>query len=174
MNISDVVRSESFLFEVGWARDMVVKIMEYKIKNLPIGLNQETGQPDEFLVGFAKRGLILAAYVRQPGLALGSADAYMQNVGTIVNYIQHLRQQEIKSANDKINEIQSFKAHDWAIGLAWPDGQPDGFARYFAVRGLPIALYLRGNMTIGDSGAYDRNIDTLNAYVLKVGAATIR
>jgi hypothetical protein len=174
MNVSEVMLSESFLSEVIWAKDMVMKIMEYKIKNLPMGLHQDMTRPEELLVGFARRGLVLATYVRHAGFALGSPEAYVQNIGTIVNYIQHLRQQEIRSANDKINEVLSFKSHDWAIGLAWPDGQPDGFARYFAIRGLPIALYLRGNVNVGDDSAYDKNIETLNSYIIKVGAATIR
>lgn len=174
MDISGVVVYESFLAEVRWAKDMIVKIMEYKIKNLSMGLDQEATQPDELLIEFTRRGLILAPYMRRADLALGQPEAYVQNVGTIVNYIEHQRQIEIRRANDKINELLSFKAHDWAIGLSWPNGHPDDFARYFAVRGLPIALYLRGNVNVGDASAYDRNIATLNAYIVQVGAAVIR
>jgi hypothetical protein len=174
MAVSEITRSDSFLSEVSWAKDMIVRIMECKMKGWPMGLHPRTSQPDELLAGFARRGLILAVYARLPTLSLGLPEAYVQNVGAIVNYVESMRQSEIMGANDKINELLALKAHGWSVGLSWPLGQPDDFARYFAVRGLPIAYHLRGNQDVGDDGAYDQNIATLNAYVLTVGAASVR
>lgn len=159
--------------EFQWAKDTVAGIKDYKAKNWAIGLNGDTGQPDGFLSSFAARELNCVTYIRGAGLSLGDPSAYDRNIAAVQNYIAVERTEEIKSANDLINEIASYKAQNWAIGLNWPDGQPDGFAKYFAVRGLPIAYYLRGNVAVGDPSAYDKNVTTLKGYIARVGALTL-
>lgn len=174
MTISEVVLSGSFLREVKWARDMIIKIQEHKIKDKPMGFEQKAAQPDSILAEFTFRNLNFAPYYRGPGLSIGGPEAYVQNIGTIVGYIERERQEEIQSAQSKISEILALKARDSAIGLAWPNGHPDDFSRYFVIRQLPIAHYVRGQVNVGDSSAYDKNINTLHAYIADVGAATYR
>jgi hypothetical protein len=174
MAVTDVALTGSFLSEVAWAKDTIIKIFEHKIRSRAIGIREDTKQPDDLFLSFMKRDLAFASYVRRPDLSVGTADAYLQNIGTLDNYIERLRQQEIKSVNSTINEVLALKAQGWSIGLSWPGGQPDDFARYFAARDLLIACYVQGAVSVGDSGAYDRNVATLNAYILQIGAATIR
>jgi hypothetical protein len=174
MAISESSVSRSFMNELQWAKDTIKGLDEYKGKNWAIGLKGDTGQPDDFLVGFAARDLALVTYIRGAGgLNIGDPSAYDRNVVTVKNYIEVERQQEIKSGNDQINQIVAFKAQKWAIGLNWPDGQPDAFTKYFAARGLPIAYYLRSRIAVGDLSAYDRNIATLKDYIAKVGESAV-
>lgn len=174
MAITEVALAGSFLSEVSWARETITKVYERKIWSRPIGLREDTRQPDELYASFLARDLPFTVYCRLEGLAIGTPDAYTQNIGTIEAYIEKERQEEIRSVNDKINDILAFKSQDWSIGLSWPTGQPDAFARYFTARGLPIAQYLRGPVSMGEKTAYDQNIATLNAYVRMVGAAALR
>jgi hypothetical protein len=174
MAVSEVLLSGSFLQEVKWSRDMIIKIQEHKIKDWPMGFERESTQPDDILAAFTTRGLAFAPYCHRPELTIGGSDAYMRNIGTIVNYVEHERQEEIQSAHQLITEILSLKARGAAIGLAWPNAHPDEFSRYFVIRGIPIAQYVRGNVNVGDLSAYDKNIETLNAYIVAVGAATYR
>jgi hypothetical protein len=170
---SEVILSGSFLREVKWAKEMIVKIQEYKVKNLPMGFTN-SAQPDDILAEFTSRELPFAPYYRGQGLAIGGPEAYLQNIGAIVGYVERERQEEVQSAQRKIDEILGYKARGAAIGLAWPNGHPDDFARYFVLRGLTIAYYVRGAVNAGDTSAYDKNIDTLNAYIGAVGGATYR
>ena len=171
MAISESPVSRTFLDELQWAKGIIAGLNDYKSKNWAIGLNGDTGQPDGFLVAFAARELNLVTYIRAVGLSIGDATAYDRNIAIVKNYIDVERQQEIKGASDLINQILSYKAQNWAIGLAWPDGQPEGFTKYFAARGLPIAYYLRGTISVGDPTAYDKNIVTLKAYIGRIAAA---
>lgn len=173
MATSDSLVSRSFFDELQWAKDTIKGINDYRSKNWAIGLNGDTGQPDGFLVAFAARNLNCVTYIRGAGLSIGGPDAYDRNIATVKNYIETERKEEIASANKVILDITSYKAQNWAVGLNWPDGQPDGFTAYFAARGLPIAYYLRGNIAVGDPSAYDKNITTLKNYIAKVGAAAV-
>ena len=174
MPVTEVALAGSFLSEVAWARETITKIFERKMWSRPIGIREDTRQPDELFVAFLARDLPFSVYCRLSDLAIGNPDAYMQNIGTIEGYIEKERLEEIRSVNDKINDILSFKTQDWSIGFGWPGGQPDAFAKFFAARGLAIQSYVRGPLKTGDKSAYQRNIDALNAYVLQVGAASIR
>lgn len=174
MAVTDVALTGSFLSEVAWARDTITNILEHKIRSRSIGIREDTKQPDDLFLSFMKRDLPFASYVRRPDLSVGTADAYLQNIGALDSYIERERQLEIKSVNGMINEVLALKAQGWSIGLSWPGGQPDDFARYFAARDLLISCYVHGPVSVGDSGAYDRNVATLNAYVLQVGSAKIR
>lgn len=174
MAVSEVVLSGSFLREVKWARDMIIKIQEYKIKDWPMGFQQKSTQPDDIFAEFTFRDLPFAPYCHRPDLMIGTADAYTRNIGTICGYIERERQEEILSAQKKITDILSFKARDSAVGLGWPNGHPDDLSRYFVIRGLTIAHYLHGNVSVGEASAYDKNIEALNEYILTVGAAIYR
>lgn len=173
MAVSEVNLSGAFLREVKWAKDMIIKIQEYKVKDLPMGFTK-SAQPDDIFAEFTFRDLSLAPYYRGQGLVIGGPEAYLQNIGAIVGYIERERQEEIQSAQLKIHEILGYKTRGSAIGLAWPNGHLDDFARYFVIRGLPIAYYVRGPVNVGDSSAYDQNITALNAYIDTVGRAKYR
>lgn len=174
MAVSEIAFSYPFLSELRWAEEMIQKIREYKIQNRPIGINPESGQPDDVFVQFARRDLALEPYVSVPALSIGSPDAYMHNISAIINYISQRRLKEIRSAHDKMRQILSLKAQLWPVGLSWPDGQPDSIAAYFALRGLPVACYVRGQVNVGDESAYDKNVAALKDYVMKIGGAQVR
>lgn len=174
MSICDSMYSRPFLAEVSWARNTIIKIREHKVKNLPVGLDPETAQPDALFIDFAQRGLTLELYVPGRSISFGSPEAYMHDVALIVGYVARRRQEELRSASDRIREILALKAEGWPVGLSWPDGQPDSIATYFALRGLPVASFIRGKVNVGDDSAYDRNIATLKEYVHKVGAEQVR
>lgn len=173
MPVTNVGISRPFLSEVQWVKQSIAQINEYRSKNWAIGLNGDTAEPDGFTASFAERELVCAAYIRN-FFPVGSTAAYDQNITTLVNYIERERAEEISSITNMITQINDYHAKNWAIGLNWPDGQPDGFSRYFAVRGLKISFYLRGNISVGDPSAYDINIKTLIVYLDQVKAATYR
>jgi hypothetical protein len=170
MPVSNVTLYRPFLTEVSWAAETITQINDYKAKNWAIGLNGDTGKPDNFTVSFAERGMNAVTYIRGAGLSIGDPKAYDQNIAMINSYIAHERQEEVTSVNSMMAQIANYKAQNWAIGLSWPDGQPDGFTRYFATRSLPIAYYLRGDISVGDPTAYDQNTKTLQDYLKKVCA----
>ncbi|NVB40082.1 hypothetical protein G6O69_19710 [Pseudenhygromyxa sp. WMMC2535] len=173
MAVSNVVVCRPFLSEVEWAKKTVIEINDYKSKNWAIGLNGDTGKPDGFTVSFAERDMNFVTYIRGAGLSIGSPAAYDQNIAMLTTYIDRERQEEVSSVNGVISQLNDYKSRNWAIGLSWPDGQPDGFTRYFAVRELPIQYYLRGNISVGEPSAYDANIKTLQGYLEKVGNAKL-
>lgn len=171
MAVSNVSIFRPFLTEAQWAKETIGQINEYRARNWAIGLNGDTGRPDGFTTSFAERDMNFVAYIRGAGLSIGSPDAYAQNIALVTAYIERERQEEIALVNSIIAQLVDYKSRNWAVGLAWPDGQPDGFTRFFAVRNLPVAYYLRGNISVGDPSAYDLNIKTLQGYLEAVGSA---
>ena len=173
MPVSEVSISVSFFSEVKWARDTIVRIKERKIRDLPIGVDPGTSQPDELFCEFAERDLLFLPYVRSARLSLGWPDAYTANISTISTYIERERREEVQSVQAKIREIQTAEAQGLGIGLSLPDGQLDDFARYFVVRELPIAMHsVRGN--VGGASAYQENIARLRGYAYAVSTAVYR
>jgi hypothetical protein len=174
MAITEVNIAGSFLTEVQWARDTIVRLKELKMRSAPIGVDPDTMQPDELFRAFAERGLLFFPYVRHAGLTLGAVDGYTANIATIVNYIEQERQQEILSVQAKIRELTDAQSQDLGVGLAPPDGHLDDHARYFVMRRLPIDLYYRGTPGVGSPAVYKQNVERLQEYVLKVSRATYR
>lgn len=172
MSITEASVSRSFLDEVQWVSSTIASLRDYQNKNWAIGLNGDNGKPDGFLVSFAERSLPFTTYIRGAGLSIGGPDAYQRNIATLQGYIAKERQEEIASVNNTITQISSYQAQNWAIGLSWPDGQPDGFTAYFAARNLPIAYYVRGNVSAGSPSAYEQNIATLKEYIQRIGATS--
>ena len=74
-------------------------------------------------------------------------------------------QQEIQAAQKIIAELRNYKQRNWAIGLHGDTTQPDGFLTFFNQRQLPFEFYLLNKVPLGDYGAYDKNIATLNRYI---------
>lgn len=165
----------SFLREVDWVNQQIKTMREWQSKYWAVGLSWSTGQPDYWCKSFAERGLNIVSFVRGSKAApdLGTERAYDQNIGTLHAYIERERQEEVQWARGVITSLGEHKARSWAIGLAFPGGQPDTFARSFAMRELPISYYLRGTVTAGDPSAYDKNIATLNTYLERIAHAVI-
>jgi len=82
MAISEVSISGAFLSEVEWARDTVNQIREAKLRDVPLGLDATTHQPDALFTAFARRDLLFYPYVARPGFNVGNSDAYMANIAT--------------------------------------------------------------------------------------------
>lgn len=173
MPVSEVSISVSFFSEVQWARDTILRIKERKIRDRPIGVDPETLQPDELFRGFAERDLLFLPYARGAQLSLGWPDAYTANISTISVYVERERREEVQSVNAKIREIQTAEAQGLGIGLSLPDGQLDEFARYFAVRGLRLAVY-SARVGVGAASAYQENIERLREYAYAVSTAVYR
>jgi hypothetical protein len=173
MAVSNVSVFRPFLSEAQWAKETIGQINEYKSRNWAIGLNGDTGKPDGFTTSFAERDMNFVTYIRGAGLSIGTPDAYGQNIALITAYIERERQEEITLVNSIIAQLVDYKSRNWAVGLSWPDGQPDGFTRFFAVRSLPVAYYLRGNISVGDPSAYDDNIKPLQGYLETVGSTRV-
>jgi hypothetical protein len=174
MAITEVNIAGSFLAEVQWARETIVRLKELKIRSAPLGVDRGTTQPDELFRAFARRELPFFAYLRGGRYDLGAPDAYTANITTIVNYIEQERQEEIRSVHAKIRELTAAQAEGLGVGLTAPGGHLDDLARYFAVRHLPVSFYSRGTPGVGAPTAYEENLARLREYVLQVSAAAYR
>lgn len=174
MAVSELSVSDSFLSEVTWARETILRINEARMRDRPLGIDAHTRQPDGLFVAFARRDLLFYPYVHVGGAVIGTADAYMANIATIHYYIERERREEVQSVNAKIQEIAAAKAQENNLGLLSPGGNLDELASYFALRGLPIECYYRGKFSVGDISAFDANIERLRAYLARVNAATTR
>lgn len=64
-----------------------------------------------------------------------------------------------------LDDIYIYKENNWAIGQLYPNGGADGFTYFFAIRNIPIFNYLRGNISLGEYSAYDKNINSLKSYI---------
>lgn len=71
----------------------------------------------------------------------------------------------INTSTEVLKEISIYKKNDFAIGQKYPSGGPDAFTYFFSIRGIPIANYLRGTISIGEPTAYDENIAYLSDYI---------
>lgn len=150
--------------EIESSKSIVKDIMSYKEKNWAIGETYPDGGPDSFTYFFVLRGLTIYPYLRG-NISMGDPSAYEMDVAQVKSYISWLLDTEKSNVNGTIASIKDYKAKNWAIGEVWPQGGPDGFVRFFAARSLPIACYLRGNVSIGDPSAYDKDIATLENYI---------
>lgn len=174
MAVSELSVCDSFLTEVQWARETILRINEARMRDRPLGLDATTHQPDDLFVAFARRDLLFFPYAHARGLAVGTADAYVANISTVHYYIERERREEVQSVHAKIQEITAARAQGHNMGLLSPGGNLDDFASYFALRGIPIDCYYRGKSSVGEAGAYDANIERLQAYLTRVNAATTR
>lgn len=73
--------------------------------------------------------------------------------------------EEIQAAQNMIVELRNYQQQNWSIGLNGDTLQPDKFLAFFNQRNLSFKFYLLNQFPLGDSGAYDENITTLNQYV---------
>jgi len=174
MAVSELSVSDSFLSEVRWARETILRINEARMRDRPLGFDAVTHQPDDLFVAFARRDLLFYPYAHAAGFVVGSAEAYAANISTVHYYIERERREEVQSVNAKIQEIMVARAQGHNMGLLSPGGNLDEFASYFAIRGLPIDCYYRGKISVGGPAAYDANIERLQAYLTQVNATTAR
>lgn len=145
---------------------VLCQILEYKEKNWAIGQLFPSGGPDSFTYFFSRRCIPIANYLRGT-ISLGEPTAYNVNLQNLVEYMNWLILREVTACYEVIAEIKEYQAKDWAIGEAYPDAGPDKFVVFFADHdNLPIAPYLRGTVDIGEPTAYEKNIKTLEEYIL--------
>lgn len=71
----------------------------------------------------------------------------------------------LEESTEILKEIRQYKAKNWAIGQLFPDGGPDKFSYFFSIRGITIFNYLRGNISMGEPSAYDKNIKNMIEYI---------
>lgn len=147
-------------------RSIIATLREYKAKNWAIGITYSgTHQPDSFYVFFEQRGLSFESYLASPDLSTGQPTAYETNIKTLTQYAQSIYNSEVKSINERVNSIKDWQKKGWAIGLSYSRCQPDGFAKFLALRDLPSSYYVVGGAcTYGNPGAYNDIINTLNDY----------
>ena len=174
MAITEVSISGSFLSEVKWARDTILRINEAKVRDQPIGLDATTHQPDALFAAFARRDLLFYPYIRRPGFAVGSSEAYVANIATLHYYIERERREELQSVNTQIQALAAAGAQGHNVGLLSPGGNLDEFAAYFAIRGLRIEPYNRGKFSVGEPSADDDNIAVLQSYLAQLNSASAR
>jgi len=104
-------------------------------------------------------------------VTIGEQSAYDENIATLEQYIAEVRKQEIAACEEKINELEMYKAKYWAIGLNGDTLQQDGFGKFFSDRGLEFKYFVRSKgVEIGDKTAYDENILTLRKYMSPLSA----
>lgn len=157
----------SAIDETKAVKGIIANIKDYQSKNWGIGLNGDTFQPDSFLSFFNKRSLTFSYYVVNHGVSIGSPAAYDANIKELERYLKTFQPNEKQDCQNTINELKSYKEKFWAIGLNGDTFQPDGFNKFFAERNLPFLPFVRkGAVSIGEQSAYDKNIATINTYML--------
>ncbi|MFZ2724685.1 MAG: hypothetical protein WAX77_00350 [Methylococcaceae bacterium] len=79
---------------------------------------------------------------------------------------------EIQASNNTIASLKDYQSKNWAIGLTGDTLQPDSFLAFFTERSLPFLYYVRSpqGVNVGDSTAYQKDIDTLNGYIASIRA----
>jgi hypothetical protein len=74
---------------------------------------------------------------------------------------------EARWINETITTMRTWQENDWAVGLSFSTGQPDGWCTTFAQRNLPLSCFITGSSEIADIGtpdAHEHNISTLASY----------
>lgn len=151
--------------EIEAAKEIIAELRNYQDHNWSIGLHGDTIEPDGFLTFFNQRNLPFEFYLLNQ-VVLGDCTAYDKNIKTVEKYIEDVRNQEIEASEYKIAELMEYKELYWAIGLNGDTREPDGFLSFFGERELPFQFFVRSkNVSMGDKGAYDQNIETLNDYI---------
>ncbi len=156
--------------EIQAAKNTIEELQNYKNRNWGIGLNGETSEPDGFLRFFKQRNLPFDFYVRssssQVPVSVGDSSAYDKNIATLNQYIEDVRNQEIKASEYKIAELKEYRELYWAIGLNGDTLEPDEFVSFFGERNLPFKFFVRnGGVSLGEESAYKQNIKTLKEYI---------
>ncbi len=78
--------------------------------------------------------------------------------------------EEIKETRQMIQTLKDYKAKNWAIGKDWDTGKFDSIHQWFEERGIKMDVYVRGVVSEGDAGAYDRDIMKLENHLHDVTA----
>lgn len=81
------------------------------------------------------------------------------------NYPNVMPIEELQECYEVACKILQYQKNNWAIGQLYPNGGPDCFTYFFSRRNIPIANYLRGNISLGEPTAYDVNLNNLCQYI---------
>ncbi|POA99754.1 hypothetical protein C2134_05135 [Chromobacterium sinusclupearum] len=148
------------------SNEIIKQLKDYQSKNWAIGLNGDTLAPDGFLSFFTERNLPFSYYVRAKGVSVGEPTAYQTNIDTLNHYIALIRSAEGLAVHGVIEQLNRYKANNWAIGLNGTTLQPDDFLPFFDTRAVPFAYYVRsGGVELGSPAAYEANIKALQQYL---------
>lgn len=82
---------------------------------------------------------------------------------------------EIKNIDQMTNTIKDYQERYWAIGLDGDTLMPDNIVSFFADRNLEFKYYVDtgSGVKLGDSSAYEYDLDVLQAYKSKIIKAEI-
>ena len=151
--------------------EMIQEIKDYQKKNLAIGLNGDTFQPDNFLQYFTQRNIPFKYYVTNKGVTIGNTEAYQYNIEAIQNYIHQIQAYEEQQCHQCIEQLYKYEQNKWAIGLNGDNLQPDNFNIFYAERQLTFHPYVRTNdgFQIGNKPTYKQNIEILTKYLAEMG-----
>ncbi len=136
----------------------------------PIGLKGDKLEPDAFLQFFNRRNLQFAFYVKS--IPLGDSSAYDKNITTLNKYIKSIIYGEIEECKKQIANLENYKKNGWPISPQ-KDNLKDPFLSFFTRRDLIFVFYVpksAGKLPLGDSSAYDKNINTLRGYIKELKA----
>lgn len=147
-------------------RNTITTLQQWKEKNWAIGMTYAgTHQPDGFFVFFEQRGLAFDSYLASPDLSTGTPAAYDKNIKELKQYAAGVYNSEVKTVDETIATIRDWQKKNWAIGLTFSNCQPDGFAKFLSLRGLPTSYYIvGGGCTYGSPSAYDNMVNALENY----------
>lgn len=154
--------------EIQAAQNMIDELRNYQQQNWAIGLNGDTLQPDGFLAFFNQRNLSFKFYL-QNQFPLGNSSAYDQNIATLNQYIEDIRNQEIEASEYKMAELEEYIELDWSILSQTDTFKPDKFVSFFSERELPFKFVVdSGNILLDDQSSYEENIRTLKHYISSI------
>jgi hypothetical protein len=162
--------SVDIVSEVQSVDQVILELQDYEDRFWAVGINGDTLQPDQFQKFFAARDMDVRYFVRSmSGVSLGEASAYQENRQMLQDYRHRIIQQELMDVETVIRQIQIAQQQDAAVGFTTGMMQPDQFIKFFGQRGLEIRYYVRGpSFTLGDSSAYEQNLQVLRNYAQKL------
>ncbi len=145
------------------------------------GVNLQAVGGDQFLEaagqGMDLQSLIMAIESRRADLLdqqladqtnrMKDLNAKIAQANKIVAKARQARE-EIQATKNMIQTLKDYKARNWAIGKSWETGKFDSFHEWFKTRGIEMDVYVRGVISEGDPGAYDRNIQKLEKHLQDV------
>lgn len=151
-------------------KGIIGELEKHKKMGWSIGLTGDKLEPDAFLKFFNRRNLQFAFYVKS--VSLGDSSAYDKNITTLNTYIKSIIDREIEECKKQIANLEDYKKNGRPISPQ-ADNLKDPFLSFFTRRDLIFVFYVpksAGKLPLGDSSAYDKNINTLRGYIKELKA----
>lgn len=143
------------------------ELRSYMSRQWGIGVHPETLQPDQFLKFFVQRSLPFKYYVRSlSGFSIGEPSAYLENMKTLRAYRLKIIREELQDAKKILLTLQALKEKGQPVGFQAEGKLPNFLPEFFAERGIRFAFFVNSAfVNVGDTNAYDQNIEALKAYI---------